>query len=83
MVSLEVDLGVDADALAAADRRRRRSSRRSLTPLLDPRSVAVVGVSRDRAGIGRAVLDNLLRAGFAGPVYAVGRRGLEVPGVTA
>ena len=82
VVSLEVDLSVDTDALAAADRRRRRSSRRSLTPLLEPRSVAVVGVSRESVGIGRAVLDNLLRAGFAGPVYAVGRRGLEVPGVT-
>ena len=82
VVSLEVDLSVDTDAVAAADRRRRRSSRRSLAPLLEPRSVAVVGVSRQSVGIGRAVLDNLLRAGFAGPVYAVGRRGLEVPGVT-
>ena len=83
VVSLEVDLSVDTDAVAAADRRRRRSSQRSLTPLLEPRSVAVVGVSRQPVGIGRAVLDNLMRAGFAGPVYAVGRRGLEVPGVTS
>ena len=34
VVSLEVDLRVDTDAVAAADRRRRRSSRRSLAPLL-------------------------------------------------
>ena len=43
----------------------------SLEPLFAPRGVAVVGASRDPASVGHRVLTNLLRAGFAGPVFPV------------
>ena len=43
----------------------------SLRPLLRPRSVAVVGASRRRATLGRAILHNIVTSGFTGPVYAV------------
>jgi acyl-CoA synthetase (NDP forming) len=48
--------------------------------LFEPTTVAVVGVSREPRGIGRAVIRNLLQH-FVGTVLAVGRPGLQVPGV--
>src|SRR5208282_25024 len=43
----------------------------SLRPLLQPRSVVVVGPSRRRGTAGRAILHNIMTCGFTGPVYAV------------
>ena len=51
--------------------RESRADVASLRPLLQPRSVAVVGPSRRRATIGRAILHNIVTGGFTGPVYAV------------
>jgi acyl-CoA synthetase (NDP forming)/GNAT superfamily N-acetyltransferase len=66
---IDVDMStVDGDA--ALDVRDRQAARHSLTPLLAPRAVAVVGAGR-RTGIGHAVLAGLRSGAFAGPVYAV------------
>ena len=43
-------------------------------PAAGPRSVAVVGASRRRATVGRAILHNIVTSGFTGPVYAVNPR---------
>jgi acetyl coenzyme A synthetase (ADP forming)-like protein len=51
-----------------------------LRPLLAPRAIAVVGVSRSSRGIGRRILDGLHGAGFPGPVYAITRDGGEIDG---
>jgi acyl-CoA synthetase (NDP forming) len=48
-----------------------------LRTLFNPRSVVVVGVSRDPIKRGRQVLRNVVAGGFAGRVYGVGR-GLDV-----
>ena len=53
----------------------------SLRPLLQPRSVAVVGTSRRRATVGRAILHNIVTGGFTGPVYAVNPRAQATEGV--
>lgn len=45
-----------------------------------PRSVAVVGVSREEGRVGHFVFDNLLSGGFAGPVYPVNPRAAEIHG---
>lgn len=42
-----------------------------LTPLLAPRSVAVIGASRSRGKVGGMVLSNLVAAGYKGAVYPV------------
>jgi len=42
-----------------------------LGPIFSPRSVAVIGASRDETSIGYAILHNLLEDGFQGPVYPV------------
>ena len=54
----------------------------SLRPLLQPRSVAVVGASRRRATVGRAILHNIVTGGFTGPVYAVNPRAQATEGVS-
>jgi acetyl coenzyme A synthetase (ADP forming)-like protein len=43
----------------------------SLDPILRPRSIAVIGASRNPNTIGWHILDNLLQNGFHGPVYPV------------
>ena len=43
----------------------------SLDPILRPRSVAVVGASRQPHSIGWQIVDNLLRYGFQGAVFPI------------
>jgi acetyltransferase len=51
--------------------------RRRTDKLLYPESVAVIGASQ-KPGIGRSVVENILRDGFKGKVYAVNVRGEDV-----
>jgi acetyltransferase len=45
-----------------------------------PRSVAVVGVSREEGRVGHFVFDNLLSGAFDGPVYPINPRAEEIHG---
>ena len=54
-----------------------------LDKLFSPRSVAVVGASPRKTSSGRAVLENLHRAGFPGTVYLVNPHYDEIEGVRA
>ena len=69
--------------LEAVASRESRADVASLRPLLGPRSVAVVGASRRRATVGRAILHNIVTGGFTGPVYAVNphAQAMEMEGV--
>jgi acetyltransferase len=49
--------------------------------LFEPRSVAVVGASRERGKIGFAVLKNILSGGYRGSIYAINPAGGEIEGV--
>jgi acetyltransferase len=55
----------------------------SLAPFFDPRSVAVIGASRDPGKVGGSVLANLTAAGFPGRVVAVNERAATVQGLPA
>ncbi|WP_250279521.1 bifunctional GNAT family N-acetyltransferase/acetate--CoA ligase family protein [Frankia sp. Cppng1_Ct_nod] len=55
----------------------------SIVRLLHPRSIAVIGASRDRDAVGHTVLRHLLAGGFAGPVYPVNPAAAEFPGAVA
>jgi len=66
------------DAVAGRDR---RADVASLEPLLNPRSVAVVGAGRRAGSIGRTILLNIRDAGFAGTLYAVSPGGGDVAGI--
>src|SRR5512134_3967579 len=52
-----------------------------LSRLLAPRSVAVVGASTRPGSYGNQAVENLVRAGFAGPVFGVHPTATEVHGV--
>lgn len=51
-----------------------------LEEFFSPRSVAVVGVSREEGKVGHYIFDNLLAAGFAGPVFPVNPKASDVHG---
>lgn len=53
----------------------------SLDSLFAPSSVAVVGASQREESIGRRVMRNLARFGFAGPVYPIHPTNAEVAGI--
>ena len=72
------EASVYLDAVAGRDR---HADVASLEPLLNPRSVAVVGAGRHPGSIGRTILLNLRDAGFAGTLYAVSPGGGDVAGV--
>ncbi|HEX3498682.1 MAG TPA: acetate--CoA ligase family protein [Stellaceae bacterium] len=61
------------------DRDRALYSRADLTRLIDPRAVAVIGVSANPGGFGSRTLANL--AGFGGRVYAINPKYRELHGV--
>jgi acetyltransferase len=54
--------------------------RHYLRSLLEPASVALVGASEVPGSLGRAVYENLIAGGFAGPIYAINPRHREVLG---
>ena len=68
--------------VAAAGARERSAAARSLRVFFAPRSVAVIGASRTPNTIGRAILDNLIRDGFRGPIYPINPATKELAGRT-
>ncbi|MBI1818333.1 MAG: GNAT family N-acetyltransferase [Deltaproteobacteria bacterium] len=68
--------------LAASQQRERRAAAQSIRTFLQPRSVAVVGASRSPGSIGAALVANLKRDGFAGPIYPVNPSAAEIDGLT-
>ncbi|MGZ5113153.1 MAG: bifunctional acetate--CoA ligase family protein/GNAT family N-acetyltransferase [Usitatibacter sp.] len=57
------------------------SSRHYLAPLFEPRSIALVGATEIESKVAGLVLENLLGAGFGGPLYAVNPKYSSVRGV--
>jgi acetyl coenzyme A synthetase (ADP forming)-like protein len=55
----------------------------SLDPILRPRSIAVIGASRQPNTIGWQILHNLLQNGFTGPVYPVNPNASAIHSVPA
>ena len=60
--------------------RSEQAAAASMARLFEPRSVAVIGASRERGKIGAEILHNLLATGFTGPVYPVNRSAPEIEG---
>ncbi|MBI1776140.1 MAG: acetate--CoA ligase family protein [Proteobacteria bacterium] len=55
----------------------------SLRPLLQPRSVAILGASADPSRIGGRPIHYLKDAGFAGPIYPINPNRSEIQGLKA
>ncbi len=64
-------------------RREAESAVASVRIFLEPRSVAIVGASRDRTKIGSVVLHNLLTLGYRGRVYPVNPQAEEIESIQA
>jgi acetate---CoA ligase (ADP-forming) len=62
-------------------RRERLAAAQSISRLLNPASVAVIGAARDPAKIGGAILANLISAGFSGSIYPINPYTREVQGL--
>ena len=56
---------------------------KDLRPIFEPRSVAVIGASRQTGTVGYAVMDNLLTTGYTGVVYPVNPKARAIRGVRA
>ncbi|WP_372497066.1 bifunctional acetate--CoA ligase family protein/GNAT family N-acetyltransferase [Pseudonocardia humida] len=83
VLHLEFDIDPTERSLAVRDSREQRAEARSVHNVLHPTSVAVIGASTDPSKIGHAVLANLLRGNFTGPVYPVNPDARSVRGVRA
>ena len=68
---------------AASTERERVAAAQSVRAFLNPRSVAVVGVSRRGDGVGAVLLANLQRAGFPGRLYPIHPHAAEINGLPA
>jgi acyl-CoA synthetase (NDP forming)/GNAT superfamily N-acetyltransferase len=66
-----LDLDAVEAVITAIDERDRAADAKSLTPLLAPRSIAVIGVSDRPDSVGYQVLNNILSGGFTGTVHVV------------
>ncbi|MEI7637446.1 MAG: acetate--CoA ligase family protein [Syntrophus sp. (in: bacteria)] len=49
--------------------------------LFEPRSLAIIGASRDKSKIGHAVLQNVIAGGYGGKIYPVNPGGGEIEGM--
>ncbi len=81
-IALSFDITPTVSSLAVTHAREQRAEANSVARLVRPRSVAVVGASRDPKSIGYAVARHVVDGGFTGRVVAVNpNAGSEVAGV--
>jgi len=81
VVTVLLSLGPTAESVAAAERRHALATTTSMRPLLAPKTVAVVGASRDPGSVGRRILDAIVGGGFTGPVYPINPNVTEIDGL--
>ncbi len=73
VISLAFPIGATDASEAVRIAREHRAEAASMRALLSPRSVVVIGVSRERESTGRDLYEHLLAGGFTGDLYAVNR----------
>ncbi len=83
VVEVSFDIRPTEQSTAVRLAREHRAESVSISALLHPASIAVVGAGRRSASIGHRFLANILGGGYAGPVYAVNNEALEVLGLPA
>jgi len=86
VVEVNVPLPDDASTtleayLETTARRERDADAVSLRHVFAPESVVVIGASRRHGSVGRAILDNIRTAGYAGRLYAVNAHARQLGGV--
>ncbi len=71
VISVAFDIEPTVQSRAVIASREHRAEARSLSRLLNPGSIAVVGASRRPGSVGHALLQHLVGSGFSGSVIAV------------
>ncbi len=74
VVEFTMELELSEAGLARIESRENRAQRRSVEPLLRPKSVAVVGASDTAGSVGHSVIANLVGCGYSGAIYPVNNR---------
>lgn len=83
VVMVHFDIDPTERSRAVMESREHRAEAKSVARLLAPRSIAVIGASRDWTSPGHEVLVNIVEDGYTGSVYAVNPEALEVAGMMA
>jgi acyl-CoA synthetase (NDP forming) len=76
-------VSLSAETVACFERRDHLAAVAAVRHLLRPRSVAVIGASRQSNQVGGAIFHNLVDGGFTGTVYPVNPNAASVQGVQA
>jgi acyl-CoA synthetase (NDP forming) len=71
------------ESLQKTKRHETREVMRDITPLVAPRSIAVIGASSNPAKSGGVLFDNLVKGNFRGPLYPINRSAGEIMGKRA
>jgi acetyl coenzyme A synthetase (ADP forming)-like protein len=83
VVEIAFPIATTDSSRAAQDQREHQAEARSIARLLAPRSIAVIGASREPGTIGHELLRNLVTGEFNGPVYPVHPTATAVASVRA
>jgi acetyl coenzyme A synthetase (ADP forming)-like protein len=82
-IHAELPTAISAEGLRRFEDRERLAAVAAVGHMLAPRSVAVVGASRQRGSIGAELLHNVVANGFRGPVFPVNPAATELEGLPA
>jgi acetyl coenzyme A synthetase (ADP forming)-like protein len=81
VVHLAFDIEPTGASLQAIDKREWTAGVHSISRILEPGSVAVVGAGRGEFNIGRTVVRNLLTGRFKGPIYPINPNTATIEGL--
>src|SRR3954462_234554 len=71
------------ESLQQAKNYERPEIMRDITPMVAPRSIAVIGASSNPTKSGGVLFDNLVKGNFRGPLYPINRTATEIMGKRA
>jgi len=74
---------ISPEKLEAAHDILHQTRRRPLDPIFSPQTIAVIGATENPGSVGRTILENLIKGGFAGTLYPVNPKRDSVLGVKA
>ncbi len=80
-VHAELPTAITPEGLRRFEDRERLAAVAAVGHLLAPRSVAVIGASRERGTIGAELFNNILANGFKGSLYPVNPAAVEIEGL--
>lgn len=82
-IRISFEIEPTEETVRRAEIRDKESTKASLVPFFRPQAVAVIGASRNAQSIGSRVLHNLVRTGFAGPVFPINPHARSIASIPA